>query len=240
MFSFSFRNRSQSLPVLPVDMHSHLLPGVDDGARTHEESLALIDQLLELGYTKIITTPHIMTDYYGNTAESLTSVYNQFIPFLRDRGYSIPFECAAEYYFDDKVYELVTGKNQLLTFGKNYFLFETNAVSEPLQLSEFIFALTSQGYKPILAHPERYQYMTLAKAEDLRYRGVLLQVNLLSLIGYYGPPIQRIAEKLIDRGWVDVLGTDCHNMDQASWLAKVRRTKSYRKALDLPLLNFSL
>jgi len=113
-------------------------------------------------------------------------------------------------------------------------------ISEPLQLKEFIFSLTTQGYKPILAHPERYQYMTLEKADDLRNRGVLLQINLLSLAGYYGPPMQKLAEKLIDHGWVDILGTDCHNLDHAHLLRKVQQTRSYRKALDLPLLNFFL
>ena len=131
-------------------------------------------------------------------------------------------------------------KEKLLTFGDRHFLFETNAVSEPLQLKEFIFSLTSQGFKPILAHPERYQYMTLEKAEDLHHRGVLLQVNLLSLLGYYGPPMQKLAEKLIERGWVDMLGSDCHNMDHVLLLKKVQRSKFYRKALDLPLLNYSL
>jgi protein-tyrosine phosphatase len=240
VLSFFSRKRSQSLPVLPVDMHSHLLPGIDDGARTNEESIALIDEFLELGYKKIITTPHIMTDYYGNTAETITAVYNQFTSFLKERGYTVPFQCAAEYYFDEKVYSLVVNKSPLMTFGKNFFLFETNVISEPLQLHDFIFSLTSQGYRPVMAHPERYQYMTLEKAEDLRYRGVLLQINLLSLVGFYGPPIQRFAEKLIDRGWVDLVGTDCHNMEQIYWLKKVQRARSYRKVLDLPLLNYSL
>lgn len=221
-------------------MHSHLLPGVDDGVRTIEESFGVIDKLIELGYQKIITTPHIMSDYYGNTASSITEAYERFIPILRQHGYTIPFFCAAEYYLDENLSELVRKKEKLLTFGDRYLLFETNAVSEPLQLKEFVFGLTSKGYKPILAHPERYQYMTIEKADDLRQRGVLLQVNLLSLAGYYGPPMQKLAEKLIDRGWIDMLGTDCHNMDQIGWLKKVKNSKYYGKATSLPLLNFSL
>lgn len=221
-------------------MHSHLLPGIDDGAKTSEESFALIDRLQELGFRKLITTPHIMTDYYGNTAETIVAACRKFEPVLREKGYSIPFQCAAEYYLDEHTFAQVSAKKPLLTFGQNYFLFETNVISEPLQLKEFIFSVTSQGYRPVLAHPERYQYMTLEKAEDLHYRGVMLQVNILSLIGYYGPPIQRIAEKLIEKGWVDALGTDSHNMDQAAWLHKAVRTKHYRKALDLPLINFTL
>ncbi len=240
MFSFFFRDRTQSLRPLLTDMHSHLIPGIDDGVKISSESFAVIDQLQELGYKKIITTPHIMTDYYGNTAQSVMSAYDQFLPQLRDHGYTIPFECAAEYYLDEKVLGLVAQKEKLLTFGDRYFLFETNAMSEPVQLKEFIFSLTSQAYRPILAHPERYQYMTLAKAEDLRDRGVLLQINLLSLLGYYGPPIQKMTSKLIDRGLVDLMGSDCHHPEHAMLLKKVHRTKLYRKALELPLLNYTL
>ena len=221
-------------------MHSHLIPGIDDGVKTNEEAFDAIEQLMSLGYKKIITTPHIMTDYYGNTAESVSNAYQQFLPALTARGISIPFECAAEYYLDEKVHQAVLGKEKLLTFGDRYFLFETNAISEPLHLKEFIFSLTSQGFKPVLAHPERYQYMTLEKAEDLRNRGVLLQINLLSLIGFYGPPMQKMAEKLIQHQWVDMLGTDCHNPDHTWLLKKVQDSKQYRKALDLPLLNYTL
>ena len=221
-------------------MHSHLIPGIDDGSKSNEESFAMIDRFLEMGYEKIITTPHIMSDYYGNTEESVTAAYEKFLPVLKEAGYTIPFHFAAEYYFDEKFYSAILGKKQLLTFGNRYLLFETNAVSEPLQLKEMIFSATTQGYKLILAHPERYQYMNLDKAEDLKHRGVLLQVNLLSLIGYYGPPIQKMAERLLEKGWVDLLGTDCHNMDHVMILKKVQQTKLYRKALELPLLNYSL
>jgi protein-tyrosine phosphatase len=204
---FSFFRKTPSLPTaLVADMHSHLIPGIDDGVKTLDESIRVIDQLLALGYKKLVTTPHIMTDYYGNTFESITAAYENFMPAFRERGYTVPVECAAEYYLDDNVFALVTMKKKLLTFGENYFLFETNVVSEPLNLKEFIFAVTLQGYKPILAHPERYQYMSLEKAEDIRNRGVLLQINMLSLIGYYGPVIQRLAEKLIAAKLVGALG----------------------------------
>lgn len=221
-------------------MHSHLIPAIDDGVQSPEEAYEVIDRLLELGYTKLITTPHIMSDYFSNTTESVRAAYEQFLPLLREKKYDFAFECAAEYYLDENFQQAVARKETLLTFGDKYVLFETNMLSEPLQLKEFLFALTLQGYHPILAHPERYQYMSLAKAEDLRDRGVKLQINLLSLIGFYGPPIQRMAEKLIDQGMVDLLGSDCHNMGHATILEEAFRTASYRKALDLPLINQTL
>ncbi len=221
-------------------MHSHLIPGIDDGVKTKEEAFAVISQFQELGYKKLITTPHIMTDYYGNTAASVTKAYSDFIGSFREQNFSIDLQFAAEYYLDETVFTLIAEKGEVLTFGDRYFLFETNAVSEPLQIKEFIFSLTSQGFRPILAHPERYQYMTMAKAEDLVNRGVLLQINMLSLIGYYGPPIQKLAEKIIDKKWVSLLGSDCHNMDHISLLKKVQKSKAYQKALELPLLNFTL
>jgi protein-tyrosine phosphatase len=240
VFSIFSSKRKQPVRSLITDMHSHLLPGIDDGVKNNEESFRVIDKLIELGYEKIITTPHIMVDYYGNTNASVTEAYNNFLPALRDAGYTIPFQYAAEYYFDEVFYSQVTSKEKLLTFGDRHFLFETNFLSEPLQLKEMIFAVTSQGYKPILAHPERYQYMTIEKVEDLRDRGVLLQINLLSLIGFYGPHIQKFAEKIINKGWVDLLGSDCHNPEHAGLLKKVQESKLYHKALELPLLNYSL
>jgi tyrosine-protein phosphatase YwqE len=238
---FNFFSKQSTIPTtLVCDMHSHLIPGIDDGVKSIEEATNVIDQLLELGYRKFVTTPHIMTDYFGNTSVSIRAAYDQFLPELRQRGYDMPFECAAEYYMDEAVIVAVDRKEKLLTFGDNHVLFETNVISEPMQMKEFIFAMTMQGYKPILAHPERYQYMSIEKAEDFRNRGVLLQINLLSLIGAYGPIIQRLAEKMISKGLVDVLGTDCHHLDHAQLLRKAFRSTAYRKALDLPLLNFTL
>lgn len=240
MFSFFFRKKKEQTGTLPVDVHSHLLPGIDDGVKSPEEAMRTIDQLLSLGYKKIITTPHIMTDYFGNTTSSVARSYEEFLPMLRQSGYDLPFEFAAEYYLDENLYQQAMNKERFLTFGDRYFLFETNPISEPMMLKEFIFQMTTQGYKPILAHPERYQFMTMDKAQDMRDRGVLLQVNMLSLIGYYGPPIQKLASKLIESRKIDVLGSDCHNLDHAHLLAKVQRSVGYKKALDLPLLNYQL
>src|SRR5882672_6400998 len=94
VFSFFFRNRGQNTRPLLTDMHSHLLPGIDDGAKSNEESFAIIDRLMEMGYEKIITTPHIMADYYGGTAESICGGFEKFQPVLKEKGYTLPFHCA--------------------------------------------------------------------------------------------------------------------------------------------------
>jgi tyrosine-protein phosphatase YwqE len=133
-----------------------------------------------------------------------------------------------------------SGSEELLTFGNKYLLFETNYLSEPYILKEFIFNLTSKGYRPVLAHPERYQYMTMEKAQDLIDRGVLLQVNLLSLSGFYMKSAQKLAEKMIDNKMISFLGTDCHNDMHAGALVKSLHTKAFAKAIELPLLNSSI
>ncbi len=221
-------------------MHSHLLPGIDDGVQTPEEAIEVIELLLDLGYQKLVTTPHIMTDYYGNTGASVRLAYESFLPTLREKNFTFAFEAAAEYYLDDRAIAAAANREPFLTFGDKYLLFETNMISEPLQLKEFIFSVSLMGYRPVLAHPERYQYMTLEKAEELRDRGISLQLNMLSLVGYYSPVVQRLAEKMINRGLVDMLGTDCHNLEHAQMLRAVQATSAYRKALDLPLINHRL
>jgi protein-tyrosine phosphatase len=130
----------------------------------------------------------------------------------------------------------------MLTFGKNYLLFETNFLTEPFNLKDFIFKATTNGYKPVLAHPERYIYLQndLVKLEDLLQRGVLFQVNISSITGYYSKQAQATANKLIDKGWVHFLGSDCHSIQHVNLINSARQMKYFQKALSLPLLNNSL
>ena len=239
MFSFFSKKPKAAATPLTTDIHSHLLAGLDDGVKTQEDAEAILTVFREAGFRKIITTPHVMSDYYKNTPATIGTGLAALKQFMVSRM-DIELEAAAEYYLDENLMGRADSPD-LLTFGKNrYLLFETNFISEPLLLKEFIFKLTSSGYRPVLAHPERYQYMTLAKAEDLRDRGVLFQINTLSLTGYYGPGIQKLATHLIDRGWLELLGSDCHSPAQAQLLPNAWRSKYYQKALEFPLLNHSL
>ncbi len=218
-------------------MHSHLLAGLDDGVKSHDEAIELIQQFSRLGYKKIITTPHIMSDYYRNEPEQILSKLSELNSILQDKQIPIQVEAAAEYYLDESLITKINEQKQLLTFGSKYLLFETNFFSEPFQLNEFIFTAITQGYKPVLAHPERYQYMSMQKAEDLRDRGVLLQLNIPSIVGFYGKPVERMAVKLIEAGWIDLVGSDCHNILQFKALEEAFKNRNFKKALDLRLLN---
>ncbi len=241
MFSFLKKNKNQkNTSPFTCDVHSHLIPAIDDGVKTNEEAVETFSILMDLGYKRAITTPHIYSDIYKNTPETISDGKNKLVDFLKVNHIDFEISFAAEYYFDAWFHNEVKSGNPLLTFGKKYLLFETNFISEPYQLKDLVFSLITSGYRPILAHPERYQYMTLEKAEDLRTRGVFLQINMLSLTGYYGKPVQLLAQKLIDKKCIDLFGSDCHNPLQARLLNDVFGSKYFKKAIELPLLNYGL
>ncbi|WP_243900162.1 MULTISPECIES: tyrosine-protein phosphatase [Hymenobacter] len=235
-----------SLQELVVDMHSHLLPGIDDGAATVEHSVELLREMQELGYRKLIMTPHVMGDFFRNTPATIRAALTQLRTAASAAGITnIELECAAEYYLDEWFGRKLETNEELLTFGgdRHYLLFETSYINEPFNLAETVFNLRAAGYQPVLAHPERYTYLygRFEELERIRESGVLLQVNLNSLAGYYSSGAQRVAEKLIDAGLVDMLGTDTHNVKHTATLRnKVLTTNYLRKALELPLLNNTL
>ena len=235
-----------SLAALGTDMHSHLLPGLDDGAETIEQSVELLRQLQALGYRKLIMTPHIMGDFYRNTPEGIRGALAALRQAAAAAGISgVELECAAEYYLDESFGQRLEREEELLTFGgqQRLVLVETSYINEPFNLAETIFNLKAAGYQPVLAHPERYTYL-YGRFEELvriRQEGVLLQVNLNSITGYYSAGAKRVAEKLIDGGMVDLLGTDTHHLKHLDTLrTKVLVSPYLAKALALPLLNNTL
>ena len=169
MFNWFRKSKTENLPALAVDMHSHLLPGLDDGVATLEDAEQIIRSLKHLGYRRIITTPHVMSDAYRNTPEGIHAGLETLKEHLQKRDVSIEISAAAEYYLDEALFKMVDTNQRLLTFGEKYLLFETNFLTEPFNLKEFIFLATTKGYKLILAHPERYLYLqnNLAKVQDL-------------------------------------------------------------------------
>ena len=227
---------------ITIDIHSHLLPGLDDGVQSFEESEQVIRRFIALGFRKLITTPHVMSDTYRNTSEMILGRLSELRQFLHEKEIHIQMDAAAEYYLDEDLIGKIESNARLLTFGRNYLLFETNFLTEPLLLKEFIFQVTSKGYHPVLAHPERYIYLqnNLAKLEDLIDRGVLFQINISSLTGYYSKGAQTTAQKLIDRGYVHFLGSDCHSLNHVELVAQASVMRYYQKAITLPLQNNTL
>jgi len=198
---------------LRVDLHSHLLPGVDDGAKTMEESIDMIQRMKTMGYKKLITTPHIMSHRYPNSASALRQKLQELKAELKRRGIGIKLELAAEYYLDEHLLELIRRK-EILTFGNNYLLFEMSYVSQPVNLAFVIKEMETAGYQPVLAHPERYQFMhtQFEKYRALKELGVLFQVNLNSLSGYYSEEAKQAAVRLFEKRMVDFVGSDAHKM----------------------------
>lgn len=215
------------LSVLKVDMHSHLIPRIDDGSPSSEISLQLLKRFEALGYQKVITTPHTMVDYYKNTTEIIQSGASRLKQKMSKAGLKIELDAASEYFMDEHFDKLVE-QNDLLTFGKNYVLFELPMMSETSITKSVLFKLQMAGYRPILAHPERYAYWHRepAKLREFHDRDILLQVNINSLTGTYSPGAQKTAEWLIDQGLVDFVGTDCHHGGHLD-LLNVARTLPY-------------
>jgi len=242
MFSNWFSGKQAKTISITTDIHSHLLPGIDDGVQTIDESLEVIRSFVNLGFNKLITTPHIMSDYYKNTPNIIRSKLAEVKEALVNANIQIEIEAAAEYYLDEYFYSLINNDEEILTFGNNYVLFETSFTVEPLILKEVIFKLNSKGYKPVFAHPERYQYLQENKQllKELIDQGLLFQLNMLSLTGYYSKNVQKMAVDLIKKDAIAFVGSDCHNMNQAQFLKNAYSNKFAHQLNFNKLLNHKL
>lgn len=236
MFSF-FRKKKEAEstergPLLSVDIHSHLIPGIDDGARDMEESISLLKAMAALGYHRVITTPHIMSDGYRNTPGVILEGLKALRETAEKEGIDMEIEAAAEYYLDDGFYEHLR-RGDLLSIGE-YLLVETSYLVKPLQFDAMIFDIAAAGYKPMLAHPERYRYIKDLKSEYemMKEKGIYFQVNLNSLGGHYGRDAKAKADFLNRSGMIDFLGSDIHRLKQAETLKSVQSTESYRTVFE--------
>jgi protein-tyrosine phosphatase len=225
-----------------VDMHAHVLPGLDDGADSMEKALDMVAEFIRLGYRKLILTPHIMGDFYKNNPHNIHGQLSLLQQAVQLRGWPIALACAAEFFLDEWFLEKVNGTEPLLSFGNQYVLFETSYINEPLNFKGAVFALQSAGYKPVLAHPERYTYLygRFEELQKIRETGVLFQLNLNSLTGYYSQGARRVAEKLVDKKLIDFVGSDAHHTRHLHALTKTATSPYFKKVLDLPLQNYHL
>ena len=216
MFSIFKKKYAQppDLSGIAIDMHSHLIPGIDDGATDVDNSIELISGLRDLGFQEFIATPHILWDLFKNNRSTIAPAHKLLLAALTERNIDAPVKFAAEYFLDYHVDDLIEDETPLLTLKDNMALVEFSFVSAPLDLKEKLFSLQMSGYQPVIAHPERYTYFGKTKDayEEFREAGYFFYVNLLSLTGYYGRIAQEIAHMLVKNKLVDFLGTDIHHV----------------------------
>jgi tyrosine-protein phosphatase YwqE len=241
---FSFLKKSKTAATVPwaVDIHSHLLPGLDDGVKSIEESIYILKIFQRLGYKKIITTPHVMSDHYPNSNIDILTKLKLVKEAMRKNNMRIQLEAAAEYYLDEAFIDKISSKEELLTFGENYLLFETSFFNKPAFMEEAIFNMNAQGYQPVLAHPERYAYILndLQLLKKLKNMNLLLQMNMLSLSGYYSKDVKQFSKKLLKSNLIDFIGSDCHNALQANEMANMLNRRNIEAFNLQKLLNRSL
>jgi len=196
-----------------TDIHSHFIPGLDDGSKSIEDSVEMVKAMMTLGYKKIITTPHVQSDFYKNTKEQILAGCKLVNEALLSNNIDFKIEAAAEY-FVDYDFEKKVKNHELLTLSEKFVLIELSSMFPPDNLKSLVFDMSVEGYKVILAHPERYSYWhnKLDVFEDLKTRGVFFQTNIISLSGFYSPQVRKAARQLIDESFVDFVGTDMHNL----------------------------
>jgi protein-tyrosine phosphatase len=226
---------------LGADMHSHLIPGIDDGAKNMKDSLNLVRSLSDMGFTTIITTPHTMIDYYPNTTENIQNGLVGLQAAIKEENIPVAIRVASEYYIDEHFIKLLDTQ-PLLTIRNNEVLVEFSMLYEPPMLMDVIYKMQTAGYRPIIAHPERYIFFhqEFKRYQQLRDRGCMLQLNMLSVAGYYGKSIKLIADELLAKNLYDYCGTDMHHERHAAMLKAMAGTKDYHIFANYPFLNSKL
>ncbi len=233
MFSFLKKKKTPLSLCFSTDIHCHVVPGIDDGSPDAQTSADLVERMQRWGIDRIIASPHVTQITFENTPDILDPALEELNDELRRRGNPIEVLHSAEYRIDDFFREQLE-KGVIMPYPNKYILIENSFMQEPWNLEQIIFDLQVKGLRPILAHPERYTYYynKLSRYETLHNAGALFQVNVLSLAGHYGKPEKKVAETLIEKGLVDFLGTDLHNMRHADVIDEYLCTKDARVHFD--------
>ena len=232
---------SELIPNKFVDIHSHILPGIDDGAKNILDSLKIIKKLKNIGYSNLIFTPHIYPGLYNNEIKNISEAYSQVNKKMKNIDLKIEF--AAEYMVDDLLEKKIQN-NSIITIKNQYVLIEMGYLGASKNIYEIIFELKVQGYFPVLAHPERYFYYSKNKKEIYRLKkaGCKFQMNLFSLTGFYGKNVKGFLEDLLKNNFIDYVGTDIHNSQQLAEFEKkilIKNIQSIEKAMEKTNLTFN-
>jgi tyrosine-protein phosphatase YwqE len=224
---------AHDLSALHTDLHSHLIPGIDDGVATVEESIAMIKGLMEFGYRKFITTPHILPGMYNNGPDTILPGLALVRKAIAEQHLGVTLDAAAEYYYDE-AFEEMAKDAPLMLFSGNHLFFELPNMHQPPMLKHTVFALNIRGIIPVLAHVERYPYLyekNFSELEELVNMGVELQVNYGTFLGVYGPKLQKAAYQMVDAGLISYLGSDLHGEKHLQYIHGAFKDKKFRQML---------
>lgn len=235
MLNFFKKNKKKLKEVIPqgfVDIHSHILYGLDDGAKTIEETKDLLQSLRSFGFEQFIATPHTTPLVWENTKEGILNQYENVC--LQAELTPKDLRVASEYLMDDSFLKRLEHE-RLLTLKGNYVLVEMSYINPPIQLYEIIMELASQGYQPVLAHPERYNFYKndYDSFKRLKKAGCLFQLNLLSVTGYYGSGITEVADYLLKQNMYDFVGSDVHHQKHIQAFSANIRIKNIERLENL-------
>lgn len=242
MFQWLFdRNKSKDITLnhIGIDIHSHIIPGIDDGVETVAEAVEMVAKMQSLGYSRIITSPHVMWDCYRNTPEIILAGLENVRQGAREAGLAIQIEAAAEYFIDEHFNLMLASGERLMTLPGNRLLVELPYSTPLMNTSENLFSIIAKGYQPVLAHPERYTYFYSDPSvyKKLADGGCEFQVNILSLTGYYGENVFKMAKWLMKNSLITFLGTDAHKIQH---LDMIQKSNKYNWILEYPFQNEKL
>jgi len=238
MFKIFQRSKTteEDYSFLATDIHAHFIFGIDDGAPDMETAIELVKKMQQLGFSRLIGTPHIMAEVHRNSPETITPPLQQLQAHFKT---SPPITGAAEYMLDENFMQVVRN-DRLLPLFKNVVLVEQSYLQESRYLKQGLFEMQAKGYRPLLAHPERYNFYPIETTmwEELKDLNCLFQLNLLSLTDYYGPMVRKKALHLLKLGLYDYAGTDAHHLRHLQGLDMLRKDKKMMQRLvDYPFKN---
>jgi len=233
LFKSGSKNNVDDFSLVVTDIHSHIIPGIDDGCRSMDESVSMMKWLEAAGFKKAVATPHVQGDFFKNTPEIIFKGLEDIRQAAIDNNINLELQAAAEYLLCPEFEDLMNN-SQLMTFGDNYLLVEMSYFAPYSKMADVFFELQASGYRIILAHPERYTYFhdDFSSYTKLKDREILFQMNTISLTGTYSPAVKRMAEKLIDNEMIDFLGTDLHNDSYVQQLRKSLKEKYLYKLVE--------
>lgn len=221
-----------------IDIHNHILPGIDDGAKTVEDAVNLIKGFAAFGVHNFIATPHIMHNYHDNTPSKIQEALRVLQQDMTAQNIKhVSIAAAAEHMIDSN-FEQLLEKRQVMPLGKEHLLIEMSYLQPPINFDEAVKAITHQWFFPVLAHPERYNFLHSRKRKYAEFKGqnILFQLNMLSLGDYYGKEVAKVAMTLVEEGMIDFIGSDVHHLDHLNALKTITVSKKVEDKL-VPIIQ---